>query len=123
MNMENVASSEKVCTEEKPEQFDEQLHELIEIIHFTEKVSVKVHGLLDEVEVYKAVKEEFVKSKRYNASIFLLTDDGSKLRFAETSLSSEKVKLGEKVLGLRSYKNYMFDLSKSINDFFTLFPI
>jgi len=113
MKMENVASSEKVCTEEKPEQFDEQLHELIEIIHFTEKVSVKVHGLLDEVEVYKAVKEEFVKSKRYNASIFLLTDDGSKLRFAETSLSSEKVKLGEKVLGLRSYKNYMFDLSKS----------
>lgn len=94
-------------------QTDEPLHDLIEIIQFTENVSAKIHGVLDEAEIYMTVKEEFAKSKRYNASILLLTDDGSKLRIAETSLSREKVKAGEKTAGLRSYKSYSINLNKS----------
>ncbi len=97
---------------EECEQMDKSLRDLIEIIHFTENVSVKIHGLLDEAEIYRAVMEEFVKSKRYNVSIVLLTDDGLKLRIAGTSLTPRKLKTGEKVSGLR-LKDYKINLNKS----------
>ncbi|MGA9350435.1 MAG: HD domain-containing phosphohydrolase [Anaerolineae bacterium] len=97
---------------EKREQMDKLLPDLIEIIHFTENVSAKIHGMLDEAEIYRTVKEEFAKSKRYTASILLLTDDGSKLRIAETSLPPEKLKAGEKAARLR-LKGYRIDLDKS----------
>jgi len=119
--MKDVVSSEKVCIEEElkesektqDEQINKPLRDLMEIIHFTENVSVKIHGVLDEAEVYRTVKEEFAKSKRYNVSIFLLTDDGTKLMLIEASLSPKKIKVGEKVLEIRSYKGYKFDLNKS----------
>ncbi len=111
-----TSTVESKRTEEGPEmqreQMDKPLRDLIEIMLFTENVSAKIHGLLDEAEMYRTVKDEFAKSKRYNASIFLLTDDGSKLRFAETSLSPKKVKAGEKATGFRMEK-YKIDLSKS----------
>ena len=91
---------------------DETLRDLIEIIHFTENVSAKIHGLLDEAEIYRAVKEEFGNSKRYAASILLLTDDESWLRIVESSLAPEKLRAGEKVAGVR-LKEYKIDLSKS----------
>ena len=94
------------------EQIDKPLRDLIEIIHFTETVSAKVHGVLDEAEICRIIKEEFAKSKRYTASILLLTDDGSKLRIAETSLAPGKLKAGEKALGMR-LKEYKIDLNKS----------
>ena len=84
--MKDVVSSGKVCIGEEPqesaekrqdEQINEPLRDLMEIIHFTENVSAKIHGVLDEAEVYRTVKEEFAKSKRYNVSVFLLTDDGT----------------------------------------------
>ena len=93
-------------------QMDKPLRDLIEIIHFTENVSVKIHGLLDEAHIYRAVMEEFVKSKRYNVSIVLLTDDGSKLRIAGTSITPKTLKMGEKVSGLR-LQDYKVDLNKS----------
>jgi hypothetical protein len=122
--MKNAASNEKVSTEVEPKEFEKefprdreqmnkQLRDLVEVIHFTEKVSAKIHGLLDEAEIYRTVKEEFAKSEWYNASIFLLTEGGSKFRFAETSLPPEKLKIEEKILGIRSYKGYKFDLNKS----------
>jgi len=92
-------------------QVDRQLRDLIEIIHFAEDVSAKIHGLLDEAEIYRTVREEFTKSERYDASLFLLTDDGSKLRIAETSLMPGMVNAGEKLTGLR-LKEYRIDLSK-----------
>ena len=91
---------------------DEAMHNLIEIIHFAEHVSTKIHGLLDETELYRTVKEAFAQSKSYTASILLLTDDDSSLRIAEASLSPEKVKEGEKATGLR-IKGYRIDLKKS----------
>lgn len=94
------------------EQIDKPLRDLIEIIHFTESVSAKVHGVLDEAEICRIIKEEFATSKRYTASILLLTDDGSKLRIAETSLAPGKLKAGEKAFGMR-LREYKIDLNKS----------
>jgi len=93
-------------------QMDKPLRDLIEIIHFTENVSARIHGLLDEAEVYRTVMEEFARSKRYVASIMLLTDGGSALRITGSSLPSGKLKAGEKVTGLR-LKEYKIDLNKS----------
>lgn len=91
---------------------DKPLRDLIEIIHFTEDVSAKIHGLLDEAEIYRTVKEEFAKSKRYTASILLLTDDGSKLGIAGTSIALDKLETAEKTVGIR-LKGYSIDLEKS----------
>ncbi len=94
------------------EQTGKALRDLINIIHFTERVSTKIHGLRDETEIYKTVMVEFARSKRYTASIVLPTDDRSKLRIIRTSTPSGKLKAGEKVSGFR-LKNYSIDLSKS----------
>ena len=97
---------------EKRERMDKPFHNLIDIIHFTENVSLKIHGVLNEPDIYRAVIEEFLKSKRYNISIVLLTDDGSKLRIAGTSITPKKLKTGEKESGLR-LKDYRINLNKS----------
>jgi two-component system NtrC family sensor kinase len=94
------------------QQMDKPLRDLIDIIHFTENVSAKIHGVLDEVEIYRIVGEEFLRSERYAASILLLTEDGSKLRIAEASVSPRKVKEGEKATGLR-LRDYTIDLKRS----------
>jgi hypothetical protein len=93
-------------------QLDKPLSDLIGIIHFTENVSAKIHGLLDESEIYGTVTDEFGKSKRYNASILLLRDDGTKLKIAGTSITPSKLKVGEKMSGLQ-LKGYKIDLNKS----------
>jgi PAS domain S-box-containing protein len=94
------------------ERMDKPLRDLLEIIHFTESVSAKIHGLLDGAEIYRTVREELTQSKRYTASILLLTDDGSKLGIAETSIPPRKLKAGEKAAGVR-LKGYKIDLNKS----------
>jgi PAS domain S-box-containing protein len=94
------------------EEMESQLHDLIEIIHFTEKVSTKIHGLLDEDAIFKTVKEESEKSKKYSMSITLLTDDRSKLRVAEVSLPLKMIKAAEKATGLQLGR-FTIDLDKS----------
>jgi len=91
---------------------DAQISDLIEIIHFTERVAARIHGLLDEAEIYRAVMEEFSKSGHYTASILLLSEDGSKLRIAETSENRTKLSSAERSSGLR-LKKYQIDLDKS----------
>jgi PAS domain S-box-containing protein len=91
---------------------EQTLRDLIEIIHFTENVSAKIHGLVDEAEIYRTVKEEFAQSKQYTASLLLLTDDESSLRIAEASMTPEKLKAGEKAAGVR-LKGYRIHLEKS----------
>ncbi len=88
------------------------LRDLVDITHFTQGVSAKIHGILDEAEVYRTVKREFAKSKRYDASVLLLTDDGSGLVIAETSMSADKRRVAEKA-ARRSLKGFKIDLSKS----------
>jgi len=97
---------------EERRQMEKPLRDLIEIIHFTENVSLEIHSVLDEADIYRIVIEEFVKSKRYNVSIVLLTDGGSKLRIAGTSITPKKLKMGEKVSGLR-LKEFKINLNKS----------
>ena len=91
---------------------DEAIRDLVDITHFTEGVSARIHGLVDEAQIYRTVIEEFARSKRYTASILLLTNDGSKLSIVRTSLSSTKRKTGEKASGVRLMR-YEIDLSKS----------
>ncbi|MFB0516088.1 MAG: PAS domain S-box protein [Candidatus Neomarinimicrobiota bacterium] len=91
---------------------EKALHNLIEIIQFVEHVSTRIHGRVEEAEIYRTVKEEFAQSKQYSVSLLLLTDDDSSLRIAEASLSPEQVKEGEKATGLRM-KGYKIDLKKS----------
>ncbi|MFQ6095522.1 MAG: PAS domain S-box protein, partial [Candidatus Bathyarchaeia archaeon] len=97
---------------EQREQIEKALHDLIEIIHFTENVSTKIHGLLDEAEIYRTVKEEFAKTKRYNATIFLLTDDRSRLRIVETSLPLARLKAAQRASRVW-VKEDTIDLNKS----------
>gem|GEM_PF-891039 len=92
-------------------QMDEPLHDLIEIIHFTEKVSAKIHGLLDEAEIYRTIREESAQSN-YTVSILLLTNDRSKLTIAETFIPYQKLKKAEKATGL-ILERYTIDLEKS----------
>jgi len=97
---------------EKNEQMDKPLRDLIEIIHFTGDLSAKIHGLLDEAEIYRTVKEEFIESKKYTVTILSLTDDGSKLRIAMTSQPTGMLRAAERATGLRM-KEYKIDLNKS----------
>lgn len=91
---------------------DERLRDLIDIIQFAEKVSTKIHGVFDEAEIYRVAMEEFKESRRYTASVVLLTDDGMKLRIMETALHRGMVRDGEKATGLQ-LKDYKIDLNKS----------
>ncbi|MGD2250315.1 MAG: PAS domain S-box protein [Candidatus Methanofastidiosia archaeon] len=91
---------------------DKPLKDLLDIIHFTEKVSTKIHGILDESKILKVVKQEFEKSNQYSMSINLLSDDKSKLEVTEVSISSEKIRKAEKVTGLQ-LAGFSIDLNKS----------
>ena len=97
---------------DKGRHLDKSLRDLINIIQFTEDVATRIHGVQDEAEIYSTVKGAFAKSKRYTASITLLTDDGSSLRVAENSLAPHKLKAVEKALGIR-LQDYKIDLNKS----------
>jgi hypothetical protein len=90
---------------------EKTLQELIDIIHFTETVSAKVHGSEDVVAIFQAVKAEFVKSKKYGMGIYLLTDDG-KLRLAESTISPTIFTKISNVVGI-SLNSYTIDLDKS----------
>ncbi|MBA7707883.1 hypothetical protein ES703_116767 [subsurface metagenome] len=107
-----LEQTRKPVAELEYKQIEEALHNLIDIIQFTEQVSTKMHGLVNEAKIYRTVKEDFGLSKQYTASILLLANDGSSLRIVETSLSPEKLKAGEKAAGLRM-KGYKIDLKKS----------
>ena len=96
----------------KWEPLEQPLWDLIEIIHFTEGVSAKIHGLLDKAEIYKTVRDEFAESNRYSATITLLTDDETSLRIMVTSLSSGKLKTAEKLAEIGK-TGYRIDLNKS----------
>jgi PAS domain S-box-containing protein len=94
------------------EEIGKPQRDLLEIIHFTESVGAKIHGVLDEVEIYRVVKEEFARSERYTASILMLTGDGRALRIADTSVPPGVVQAGEKATGLRM-RGFHIDLGKS----------
>jgi len=93
-------------------QLDKLMYDLLEVIRFTGDVATKICGLRSDTELFRAVKAEFAKSKRYNITFFMLTDDGSNLRIGETSYTPKLVKTVEKAAGV-GVKDYRLDLSKA----------
>lgn len=91
---------------------DQVMRDLLEMMDFTQSVAVKMHGVLEEAEIYRVVGEEFGRSKRYEASIALLTNGGSQLSVLQTSLPGKTVTSAEKATGLR-LQGYRIDLDKS----------
>ena len=97
---------------EMSEQMERQLNDLIEAIRFVQSVSVKIHGVLDEAEIYATVAQEFAKSGRYAVAILLLTDNGSKLSLARTSTAPARLRAAERVSRL-AVEGYNIDLNRS----------
>ncbi len=95
----------------KKEEETDNLYDLIELIHFTENVSAKIHGIYDEIEIYRIMKEESAKTK-YTITVLLLTGDGTKLTIAASAMPLQKLRAAEKVAGLHM-SNYAIDLEKS----------
>ncbi len=96
----------------KQEQIDDPLRDLIDIIHFSENVSAKIHGLWDEAEIYTTVRDEFAHSKLYVTSILLLTEDRLSLKITESSLSTGILKSMEKAAGTFR-EHFTINLEKS----------
>ncbi len=94
------------------EKMDRSLQELIDIIHFTENVSAKIHGLRTEEEIFHTVIQEFAGSKRYAATIMLLTEDGRALTVKESSVGRRVLHAMEKAAGLK-LEGFRAELDKS----------
>ncbi len=86
--------------------------ELVRSIRFLGDVSVTIHGLRDENEIYRTLLDEFGKYGMYDLSIMLLTSDKSHIRVFGNTLSSKKLKAAEKAAGLRQ-RDLLIDLDKS----------
>ncbi len=91
---------------------DKALRDLIDIIQFTENIAAKIHGGHNEAEVFKLVTEEFVHSQNYISGIFLLTDNGSTLKLAETSVPPGILNSIETIVGM-PVRKFRINLSKS----------
>ena len=91
---------------------DEALRDLLEVMHLIGNLSVEIHGLQDEAEIYQTVIDAFAQSGRFSTSIVLLTDDKAGLKIARTSLPPSQLKAGEKATGLR-VKSFQIDLDRS----------
>lgn len=91
---------------------DKQLREVFKLIHFTEEISAKIHGINDPTKIFTALIEEFSKTKKYVASIMLLDDQKSELSITYTSVEPHKIKLGESLSRMR-LKDYKININKS----------
>jgi PAS domain S-box-containing protein len=89
-----------------------KIGDLVEIMHFTENLSARIHGLSDPDLIYKTIAGEFVKSRKYMGNVMLLSEDGTRIRVAALSTRTKIVKLSEKATGL-SVKTFSIDLSKT----------
>ena len=99
-----------MITEQKS--IEKKINQFIEAIIFTGNVSVKIHSLLDETEIFRVLEKEFAKSKLYDMCIFLLTEDKSKLKIAATSEFYRKNKTFKRIFGSR-LKQFRVDLNQS----------
>lgn len=90
----------------------DRLQELLDIIHFTERVSTRLYENLDEAEVWRRVFDEFRRSKKYTASVLLLTGDGARLRVLDSSIKPALIKKLERATKLR-LKSFVIDLDRS----------
>jgi len=88
------------------------IDELLELIRFIERLSVKLHALRDEDAIYRMVCDEFARFGRYTVSIARSTKDGTKLEIIATSNPSKVIEKAEKLTGL-TLRNFTINLSRS----------
>jgi len=62
-----------------PEEAENRLRELMDLVHFSEDVTLKVHGAASEAEVLRLTNEAFAASSRYFASVLLLNENRTHL--------------------------------------------
>lgn len=62
-----------------PEEAENRLRELMDLVHFTEDVALKVHAAASGAEVLRLTNEAFAASPRYFASVLLLNKDRTRL--------------------------------------------
>ena len=85
--------------------------DLLNIIRFTEDLSAKIADVSDEDTLYSVLNAEFSRSS-YSASIMLLTDDGSRLRYAMAVLPGTGMETMERITGI-SLGGFRLDLTRS----------
>lgn len=95
-----------------PGRIDKSLRDLIEIIHFTEGVSARIHGVHEETRIFEDVAEAFARSDNYSAGILLMTEDRQALRVAATSLSAQALRKMEDISSM-DLGEYRLDLDRS----------
>ncbi len=104
----STEASESMTNLERP------MQELIEMMHFTERVSEAIHGLHDEEQIYERVKEEFESVGRYDEGVFLLTQDGKRLELTKFRIARpQKIEFLEKVTGI-SFERFTLDPESKI---------
>ena len=93
---------------------DKEIVDLIELIHFIEQVSTKITGIYDESIIFKKIRQEFTKLKKYVISIYILSEDKTTLKVVESSFYSnkEKIKEGEQIAKFK-LKEFKIKLSNS----------
>ncbi|NQU83002.1 MAG: diguanylate cyclase [Parcubacteria group bacterium] len=91
---------------------DALLNSFIGLIDFIGNVSTKIHNLKDKEEIFRVLRQEFINSKDYGMSLFLLTDNETKLKIVAISIKDQYIKLGSKIIGV-GLEDYRIDLSKS----------
>ncbi len=91
---------------------EQAFHDLVEIVSFTGELSARLHGGLEEAEVMAMVVDRFAASKKYTASILLLTEDGKGVRIGRTSLGRRETRAGEKAAAVR-LDSFKIDLDKA----------
>ena len=88
------------------------LNNLNNFMRFVGNISAKIHGVLDEDNIYNIVNKEFIMSKRYHCSIVLLCDNNKKIKVAEVAVPQHNLKTVEKK-AKRKMKNARIPLKKS----------
>ncbi len=88
------------------------LNNLINFMKFVGNISTKIHGVLDEIEIYNIVNKEFIRSKQYHSSIVLLCDNNKKIKVVEAAVPQYNLKTIEKK-AKKKMKNATVPLIKS----------
>jgi PAS domain S-box-containing protein len=98
-----------------PERVDQRLQNLIEAIQFTENVSVKIHGLLDDAEILRTVVRESLRTGKYALGILLLDDDRCHLRAmaAPSSAAAQDVRARVRAAGVAALTEFAVDVDRS----------
>jgi hypothetical protein len=93
-------------------QAESRLRSLIDIIHFTEQVSTRIHGEHTEAGIYRVLKQEFERSRRYQMSIAATTGNRDILTIVETVQRPGMLSLAQRRTGIR-LSSFRIDLRKS----------